>query len=128
MLEKCRIESTHFIRWRGSTIGDACRFNGFRDIPKIAESCSGRTPDFRGTMPCAMNWVGFACGRGPARNHREGVLDMRNQTIGHHSDCVRLERTDRGAGTERTVGMCAAAASVINDEPAASPSINARVP
>ena len=37
---------THFILWRGSTIGDAFRFNGFRALGKNAEIAAVRCAIF----------------------------------------------------------------------------------
>jgi hypothetical protein len=75
-----RIEDAHFILLRGSTIGDACRFNGFRRariMPKIAALEPAHVP---GTMPRAMNWLGLRAVQS-RRASRQKELLMRNRIL-----------------------------------------------
>jgi hypothetical protein len=94
----------HFILWRGSTIGDAFRFNGFQRTRKNARNCSGEHGNFEGTMQRGMNWVGLRDG------FEAGAQAVKEQTHAkqntrHCSDRRRHQRADRSTRAERR-GAC----------------------
>jgi hypothetical protein len=57
-----------FIRWRGSGIADACRFNEFQATAETAENYSVTIEVPYGTMRHRMNWEGLCASHEPVRS------------------------------------------------------------
>jgi hypothetical protein len=63
-----------------------------------------------------MNWVGLRAGAKPARNHREGVLDMRNKLLAITAVAFALSAPIAAQAQSDTVGIVRGGSVVIDDE------------
>ena len=106
----------YFILWRGSTIGDVHRFNGFRDCRKNAATCSGGLGNFWGTMPREENWVGYDMPAHTGMHTTLKELNMRNKILAIAAIAAAISAPVAAQAQSDTVGIVRGGSVIINDD------------
>jgi hypothetical protein len=104
-----------FILQDSSTIGDACRFNGFRAVQKNAENCSAEMRIFSGTMRRAMNWRVMRAGCEPACIIAK-ELTMRNRILAVAAITAAICAPIAAQAQNETVGVVRGGSVIVDDD------------